>query len=402
MAPLLSSHHHFSAPSRALFLFFLLSTQSSVVSEPQNPNIQAIWYHSAEESFPNTIHWSCGVAQEDTRRRCCEAIETILEEECQSYWRTEQGNVLCELDRQFAISTCEFLLAPVPLKASPAGEEWSLVLSLPPREPVYHHQPKSFNTDDLELLYLRDGQWTSEGGTLFERIDGDLPESTADTSASTATLYAELDSTLSRDGGMHRQLHHIIRLKPDEAIRNHHKLSGSLTILIFLTQDVFIDIDDPFGGSCTSSPTNADDAVQCQASLLHQHGRIDIEQPAFASPQHVVAVEIKWNTTTTLKEMELHMTMQLHLRYAKPIRNGRYHAFLLPTPILQRGKCESVNSTNKCTVNLTSKNAAIQQVVHVAAGLESDNIWVTVMTLLCSLIGAAVLLREIVTVSQWE
>jgi hypothetical protein len=106
-----------------------------------------------------------------------------------------------------------------------------------------------------------------------------------------------------------------------------------------------------------------------------------------------------------LKEMgELHMTTQLHLRYPKPVVNGRYHAFLLPAPILLQSNCEIIGeSTNEqCTVNIATTKNAQPQVIHVAAGLESDYIVVTVITLLCSLVGAAVLLREIVAVSRWE
>eukprot|EP00957_Ditylum_brightwellii_P003675 278585-Ditylum_brightwellii.AAC.1 len=128
---------------------------------------------------------------------------------------------------------------------------------------------------------------------------------------------------MKEDGGMHRHYHHEMKVDipssssslpsaTTDDIKTSIIQNGIITTYHPLSQGVYIDVDDPFvldgynshlneDNMCiismiTNASTTTTNAVSysCQLKLITTPNEIiDIEQPSFVSPQHVVGVEIR-------------------------------------------------------------------------------------------------------------
>lgn len=176
------------------------------------------------------------------------------------------------------------------------------------------------------------------------------------------TAIAKMMSSLSLVGGMHR------KLAIDVDVASHF---GSTTLLLFLTEDVFVDIEHLFEGDCVGHGN-----ARCRVGEVHSTGLIDMEQPAFLSPQHVVAVDIEWDNVPA--DGGLTLQVLIHLRYPTPVVGGGNREIRLPAPVL-----------------VSSPNMQAPLVATVALGNEGDYGIVSLVTMVVQILGTVVLLRGI-------
>ena len=255
-----------------------------------------------------------------------------------------------------------------------------------------------------------------------------------------------MESSLSEKGGMHRAFKHTIALQTtaDHVSKKFNgTIHGEVNVILPQSQDIFLDMDDPFQkgerGACSMVIGNRPISVQktvltgnCNVSLVSvPHLVIDIEQPAFVSPQHVVALKIEFegyvpNGFKLLGnkggyiEIALAVTTNLHFRY--PLTSGNDDSNNLvpvhvPTPFLYDAKLIgtdgilSVQSVQNC--HKTSKGVAFKSgigvsgswekgIMEIAAGHDKHYGYVMIITVLVSLIGAWRILFDMSKVSSWK
>lgn len=176
---------------------------------------------------------------------------------------------------------------------------------------------------------------------------------------------ARLKNTDVTGRGMHRTLQHKIQTV---------STSGDTTLLLFLPEDFYVDIEHVIEGEC-----RAENDARCEVKAVHTTELIDIEQPAFSSPQHVVAIDIHWHNGTDVGE-QLSVDASLHLRYSAPLQDGNRKAVALPQPMLR----DSPRTT-----------AATPLFIEVSAGDPGDYGMVVIATMLTVFTGAGVLLHSI-------
>ena len=256
----------------------------------------------------------------------------------------------------------------------------------PNREQPHHHSRRRLhnlndndndndinddNDDDAVVQQYRNGRWNR---TILPQFDVEpiLPYK----------VMAHFD--LSTSGGMHRVLSINLNLIQVTGI-------GSISMLLVLTEDFFVDIEHLIHTPCHG------DFQSCHVTI-HSSEIINTEEPAFVSPQHAIRLDILWNTPLLSMSMEesssLSFALSIHARYPKPISRGRggyYVVAKLPAPILL-----GVNGSN------LPQPLPPPLVAHIPAGHADDGTFVTLATALCSIVGSLLLLRDLSRVSRWN
>jgi hypothetical protein len=194
---------------------------------------------------------------------------------------------------------------------------------------------------------------------------------------------------------MHRLLHHSITISCPHEIAGRPYYQASLTMLLFVSEFFFLDVDDPFD-------TFGQDIV-----FLSNNTRIDIEQPAFASPQHVVAVQIivEGERVCNDDDSQIKFATKLHVRYPPLTHEGSLDV-ALPAPILYQGwlVSENINVTLTTPLSSSSSSSSYQPPIQtrVATGFEQDSYWVGIIAILWNLVGSYFLLCSLSKVSKWN
>eukprot|EP00934_Nitzschia_sp_Nitz4_P000839 Nitzschia sp. Nitz4//scaffold110_size71422//37193//38251//NITZ4_005872-RA/size71422-processed-gene-0.58-mRNA-1//1//CDS//3329533083//839//frame0 len=200
----------------------------------------------------------------------------------------------------------------------------------------------------------------------------------------------EVHSELSSYGGMHRLLHSRISTKNSPADAR----ITSTYLFLTLSNSMFMDLDDAL----------VQDSVEASVTTVHSAGVCDIEQPAFASGQHVAVLEStnhqqhdpsSTSTTTTLE-----LSSKVHFRYPVPSPDRHQWSILFLPQVLVRSN-EQVSGT---TTMYTTSAALPQetQKVWVAAGSDADYVWVMGTTLVMALLGTISMLQNFSLVAQWD
>jgi hypothetical protein len=287
--------------------------------------------------------------------------------------------------------------------------------------------PNNDNTDDPSHSWKRFVWSTETSGTgewLFDNerrpaisIVQDNTNINDDDDVDAAVVNSSLRSTLSETGGMHRDFHHVLQLGnvPPECQRIHTESNNSCTfsvwISLYLPPDVFINTEDAFSSNHPSIDFQiytADNGTEL----------IDQEEPAFASPWHVVLVHVQ-GPVVGLDAQQMHSTSAavmviewdtlLHIRYPSPVVNrdfARIH--VLAPQLLDGGFLQSTDTTTNTTrwkmimaPNSNDQDPAVLS-TWVAVGREEDYLWVLGLTMLAATVGAAVMLRDISRVASWS
>lgn len=241
--------------------------------------------------------------------------------------------------------------------------------------------------------------------------------------------------------GHHRAFHQKISLSLDglsAASDKDYRMNTNATIFLPVTEDVFIDADDPL---LVEDESGSPDEVYCRVSIdnemikstsstcdirfLHPE-TIDIEQPSFASRQYIVAYQVNAmlelsfepSSEGLMKELEVVVDYgtTLHLRYPPPISNENVQAAngLVPIaiqhPVLYSASM-SLEGADEPNANIyyALKTDALEAIlnppdpiiVHVVAGLDSDYWWTTIITMTSAMIGGLILINSLDSVSTW-
>jgi hypothetical protein len=178
-------------------------------------------------------------------------------------------------------------------------------------------------------------------------------------------MVHNVESTISSEGGMHRTwYHHLSDVEP----------GSTVLLLLFLTEHVYVDIEDLI-----------QDKVQGGSLLqIHTSETISVELPAFDSPQHVIVLELKVHDASS----HIILATKLHLRYLELSNNDNATTTIqLPHPVLW-------NARGRMPEPIIIQN--------VATGLAKDLWLITTISILCSLTGSLLLLKDLLQVSQWN
>ncbi|VEU41391.1 unnamed protein product [Pseudo-nitzschia multistriata] len=221
-------------------------------------------------------------------------------------------------------------------------------------------------------------------------------------------------SRLGAEGGMHRLFHHEITLPGTPA--GDSGANPRYYLYVTVPSGMFIDLDDPFeapqggriepaaaapGGdasrdagfeaTCTTGPsagTETGPAVSFRARL-HAAAVCDIEQPSFASGQHLLVWELEVLGASKPGATErIGFATKLHLRYPRPSPDGE-RWIDLPAPVL----VDPVGG---------GRIAGWEDPVRVAAGRDGDHDWIVAATVGACLVGVAAMVRDISGVSLWD
>jgi hypothetical protein len=233
-----------------------------------------------------------------------------------------------------------------------------------------------------------------------------------------AAVNTSLRSTLSETGGMHRDFHHVLQLGnvPPECQRidtmeRNNSCTFSVWISLYLPPDVFVNTEDAFSSNHPS--------IDFQIYTA-DHGKelIDQEEPAFASPWHVVLVHLQ-GPVGVLDAQQMHSTPTtmiviewdtlLHIRYPSPVLNrdfARMHALapqLVDGEILQ--SIDATTNTTRWKMMMAPNSNDLDPAVlstWLAVGREEDYPWVLGFTMVAATVGAVVMLRDISRVASWS
>jgi hypothetical protein len=243
-------------------------------------------------------------------------------------------------------------------------------------------------------------------------IDDDV-----DANADAAVVETSLRSTLSEAGGMHRDFHHVLQLGniPTECQRIHTETNESCTfsvwILLYLPADVFINTEDAF----SSNHPNIDFQIY---TADHGTELIDQEEPAFASPWHVVLVHLR-GPLVVLDTRQMHSTATamvviewdtfLHIRYPSPVVNRDFARMHVLAPQLVNGgflqSTDTTTNTTRWKMMMAPNSNDLDPAVlstWAAVGREEDYPWIVGLTMVAATFGAAVMLRDISRVAVWS
>mmetsp|Transcript_31632 Transcript_31632/g.47802 ORF Transcript_31632/g.47802 Transcript_31632/m.47802 type:complete len:333 (+) Transcript_31632:119-1117(+) len=188
-------------------------------------------------------------------------------------------------------------------------------------------------------------------------------------------VSSSLQSDVSKNGGMHRLWN--FRLSIGSEQRKQSKVRT--TILVFLTSNVFVDVEDWMDGE----PKNDSTMIQLQTESL-----IDIEAPSIYSPQHALVIDVSLGGNhTENNDSNLEFKMQLHLRYLTP-SNTTTSAVLLPPPLIWN-----------------SNHVSEQQrpLVLEASRARANDFWMAwIGTLVCSIVSSFILIKDIAKTCRWN
>jgi len=209
-----------------------------------------------------------------------------------------------------------------------------------------------------------------------------------DNTSSSPVFSANIQSTLSLDGGMHRLLHHDITVKCPLEANDSDSYQALLTVLVFCTEYLFVDVNDAI---LVPNETFA---------MLVSKERIDIEQPAFVSPQHVVAIQLAVQGLCSDTVPHTFAT-KLHVRYPPLSRTGERNV-VFPAPLLFPSGSRLDTCQQHYTLSTDDFTWQPPITISVATGYERDYYWVGITTIVSSLVGSFLLLRTLSKVSKWS
>lgn len=260
------------------------------------------------------------------------------------------------------------------------------------------------------------------------------------------SISASLQSTLSKTGGMERTFKHIVALyatakQLSESYEG--KISGELNIILPQSQDIFLDLDDPFQNGknpCSMIVARRPRTIEknvlskgtCTASLLTMPNEvIDIEQPSFVSKQHIVAIRLQFEGDAPSEfseniqkgrylEVALEISTKVHLRYPASKSDGtNYASAHVPTPFLYDAKLysmgedgvkdvHSIHSCNQMSKGIAYRSFSISSgswesaFVDVAAGVDGHYTLVMAATTIMAILGSLAIYISMSNVSVWK
>jgi len=251
--------------------------------------------------------------------------------------------------------------------------------------------------------YGRKGRWVSlddDDALHFQSwLDGknnDMDDSTA------SIVKVHLESQLLPSGGMHRDLRHRITIQngsPAAAAHElHHSVTTTLIMSLQIPSDLFVNVED------LVRVETAGAVVVGSVRLVRDHTTviIDQEEPAFVSPPHALLLEITIAADTT-KTTLFEFVTKLHVRYPLPVSGddeGSFRLVVMPPPRLLAAT--STSHSESITTTIMSSRHERPLSLWVAAGRQEHYKFILGVTLLASVVGAVIMLRDIARISTWN
>jgi hypothetical protein len=438
---------------------------------PLNLEFDSELESNATRSFGSNIS-SSNSNSDEARLNCCQQFKESVVSLCDSESLPSFPSSLCmqlkEHEMMMIHGKCEHMAAPVPNLSNTfdpngivPGRQLEAIL-----EPLMYltlsaklsfgnrRSSKTGKADAYSLVQYnnynsnisRNKLWTQHPNAYSPlEIEGSKKPATCKKEKN-IPISIVVESSLSNKGGMHRAFTHTVALHTtvDHLSKSFNgTVQGEINLILPQSQDIFMDVDDPFQkgehGACNMIIANRPMSVQnsvingnCHASLVSVTEEvIDIEQPAFVSPQHVVAIKIEFegyvpNNFKLLGnkggyiEIVLGVITNLHFRYPLTSDAGASSSLVpvhVPTPFLYDAKLigtdgvVNVQSVQNC--HTLSKGIAIKSgtgvsgswenaIVEIAAGKDDHHGYVMIITVIVSLVGALIILFDMSKVSSWR
>ena len=247
-------------------------------------------------------------------------------------------------------------------------------------------------------------------------------------------LASIISSVLEDKGGMHRIYHQKVHVMsasfhnaPQSKNRDSNTFHSFGTIVLFLpiSDGIFIDVDDPLllqPSSCNLHPIlqqhdtsiKYDSTSFCEVSLdTDDTTAIDIEQPTFASSQHVLVFHLKFEVFGTIHTstkgqqrhkitFDMDFSPSLHLRYPLPNQVTNYQTVYIAKPIINSGIYNNHLGVQTYSYPIISNHDNTFGItLQVPTGLYSHFFIVSATTTLISILGTLVSLRYLSKISVW-
>ena len=358
------------------------------------------------------------LSSENPGEQCCNAIHHALE-----YWNTRHQ---LPLQNDDAHGTCRDQMASTRLPDLTLDEasHWILPSLLFVTELFdTSRSPSSVVSPSMVWRYLvwdeegRTGVWidTNTTGTtptpLLERFlsSYDLIDSLPGSQSLTfrgkmnsseaeqePRFHVNVTSVLSEEGGMHRRLHHELRMLLPVPVnfRNASSTKFSIWIVVHIPSGLFINVEDAF------QVGDKQDATTTIDLMTHPHIVIDQEEPSFVSPSHTILYRVQGTyvyPNDMGDEWRFHWDTLLHIRYPEPLQTETdsppWITLLSPAVVAVAEEFQNVEGT--LLWKQQSFVSAIQGPIQfqVATGYAFDLIPVLLVTITTSLIGTVFLLR---------
>jgi len=406
--------------------------------------IQSVGKDEFYASSYSSLHLTCFANQDNfqlSKEECCMGLFKTVENVC------EVGKIAKNVCNLFSLNDifeerCNLVIAPV----SPSYNKPSNYF------PIYY-MTLSISESDSASIPLgsevnpmmkknRFHQYIGRGSNSFAGKEENIVHSPfhavmeEDVNQSNGEgLIGMITSTLSPEGGMHRRYKHKISLHQsgEKEISGH--IFGNIEVLLPITEGVFIDLDSPFDdhieNACnlyytitkTKSNENSQQRLQnkgarCQVdSVIVPNANIDIEQPSFVSPQHVVTFRISFDfdgdISETLLSLDIEVTTMLHLRYPAPVLKEQGYqkpgfATLSVDPAYLYGGSVNIGSSKDesalkfdIVLDTSFDNNTNLLSLEVAAGFDDHYNFVAAATVIVSFIGAFSMLKDLSKVTVW-
>jgi len=408
-------------------------------------------------------------SSDEAKLGCCQQFKESVVSLCDSQSLSSFPSSLCMQlkDHEMLIpqGRCEHMAASIPKLSSNINDggivshdqleailEPSIYLTLPVKLPFGNKRSsKRGKADAYSLVQYNNHNRNRKRKKLWTRHPDaysplEIERGSESCNEKHSPISVVVESSLSNKGGMHRSFKHTVALQTtaDHLRKNFNGMvHGEVNLILPQSKDIFIDVDDPFQkgeqGACVMIIANRPRTVQktvlngnCNATLVSVVDEvIDIEQPAFVSPQHVLGLKIEFegyvpNNFKLLGnkegyiEIALGVVTNLHFRYPLTIDAGvsSYGVPVhVPTPFLYDAKLigtdgvlsvQSVQNCHKLSKGMAFKSGSgvsgswEKAIVDIAAGKDDHHDYVMIITVIVSLIGAWRILFDMSKVSSWR
>jgi hypothetical protein len=274
----------------------------------------------------------------------------------------------------------------------------SLTNSTDPQPWIYSVYDKR---NQLCLMELSSTDKDTDCASLLARLALDSIDSSENTQ-----LNAFVASTLSSVGGLHREWQHQFTVSFGAEITAVETGYLTLEYLLHVGSDVFVNVEDAV--QILTLPFLDDDDLRSRWNISIQHDPyrvIDQEEPAFVSPQHVVLVQLQGPMTRhpgADQPMVFETVTKLHLRYPEPLDQGTCNFVqfpLMPPNLLQASFVTASGQRYQQHGSVLPRAPPVG--VWIATGRASDYIWVVTVSVLASVVGAVVILRDLHPIATW-
>jgi hypothetical protein len=349
------------------------AASSSTISTSTSTTIQVMATPTA-----GLVQWTCFASNHISKEDCCREIS-------EAYVQTFDKRIRPAID-------CLPLIAPVPTEFLEENKNDDSLVSHLAQYSLFVKTPVPLRRSPLQRQRL----WNAPHGSIHEIFSSPLLLHHQEEKATMnlPLIKASVLSSLDDSGGMHRDFHHAIHIQVDRGIR-HWK--ATFYMALYVPQNFFVHVDDALG------TLECGDAKFCHAEFTHSHV-IDIEQPAFDSPQHVTWIKVEVASQKQKHQAHLQLTSKFHIRYPFPLQvfGDVWTMVELPLPQLIFGIYQLDGEDLYRTWHDIQRQDLSAIPIAIAAGNHHDYPWVVGITVMCCLLGVATMLYDIVQVSQWE